>query len=171
MLPDLSEAKSDAVERPARASRSRTDYFKKVRRRANVEGSRTQFAPVAGATKLSALRIDALRWAIRANQITFPSQIPTFGKRDRADLQWRFAQLYFVRGWNCEGIAAKYGTIHQRVRQILSTWRRCAVETGYIQFIPPVSEPHPVVQPICIELATPAETLRPLAERECSSVA
>jgi hypothetical protein len=55
-------------------------------------------------------------------------------------LQWKCAQLYFVRRWNCEGIGAKYGLVHQRVRQILNTWTRRAIETGHIQFIPPLQD-------------------------------
>jgi hypothetical protein len=97
--------------------------------------------------RLEGLRIDELRLAIRANQVSFPSPVPTFGRHDRADLQWKLAQLYFVQGWNCEGIAAKYGLIHQRVRQILKTWKRRAVEMGYIQFIPPADVLTVVVQP------------------------
>ena len=97
--------------------------------------------------KLDSLRIDELRLAIRANQVTFPSPVPTFGRHDRADLQWKLAQLYFVHGWNCEGIAAKYGLIHQRVRQILKTWKRRAVETGYIQSFPPIDVLSALVRP------------------------
>jgi hypothetical protein len=116
---------------------ARPDYFRKVRRLTRPECSRRRAAPPLGEMKLEALRIDELRLAVHANQVSFPSPVPTFGKHDRADLQWRLAQLYFVQGWNCEGIAAKYGLIHQRVRQILKTWKRRAVEMGYIQFIPP----------------------------------
>ncbi len=141
--------------------RAGADYFEKVRRLVNPPSSRRRITPVAAATKLSALRIDALRWAIRANQVSFPSQIPTFDKHDRADLQWRFAQLYFVRGWTCEGIAARYGMIHQRVRQILSTWRRRAVETGYIQFIPPATEAMFVVSAIHVEIPLLPDAFRP----------
>jgi hypothetical protein len=85
---------------------------------------------------LVGLRLDELRIAIRSNQVTFPSQVPTFPKRDRADLQWRLVQLYFVLGWNCESIGAKYGLRHRRVRQILSVWKRRAIALGYIQSIP-----------------------------------
>jgi hypothetical protein len=116
---------------------ARQDYFQKVRRVAKTGCSRRRATPQLSDIKLDALRIDELRLAIRANQVTFPSPVPTFGRHDRADLQWKLAQLYFVQGWNCEGIAAKYGLIHQRVRQILKTWKRRAVETGYIQLIPP----------------------------------
>jgi hypothetical protein len=113
------------------------DYFRTIRRLARTQRPRRRATPPLGELRLDTLRIDALRLAIRANQVTFPSPVPTFGRHDRADLQWKLAQLYFVHGWNCEGIAAKYGLIHQRVRQILNTWKRRAIETGYIQFIPP----------------------------------
>lgn len=78
-----------------------------------------------------------LRRAVRENRVSFPSQTPTFSKHDRPDLQWKFAQLYFVLGWNCSDIADRYGLIRQRVQQILNTWKHRAVETGYIQSIPP----------------------------------
>jgi two-component system KDP operon response regulator KdpE len=87
--------------------------------------------------KLDGLRIDGLRDAIRANWVSFPSQVPTFERHDRPDLQRKLVQLYFVLGWNCENIATRYGLIHQRVRQILTTWKRRALEMGYIQYIPP----------------------------------
>jgi hypothetical protein len=126
---------------------ARSDYFQKVRRIAKTGCSRRRATPQLSDIKLDALRIDELRLAIRANQVTFPSPVPTFGRHDRADLQWKLAMLYFVQGWNCEGIAAKYGLIHQRVRQILKTWKRRAVETGYIQFIPPDDTLPSLVQP------------------------
>jgi hypothetical protein len=91
--------------------------------------------------------MDELRLAVRANQVTFPAQVPSFERHDRPDLQWKLAQLYFVLGWNCESIAAKYGLIHQRVRQILKVWKRRAVEMGYIQFIPPVDARVSLEQP------------------------
>jgi hypothetical protein len=87
--------------------------------------------------KLYTLRIDQLRHAIRRNQVSFPNPVPTFERHDRPDLQWKLVQLYFVLGWSCESIAARYGLIRQRVCQILKTWKRRAVETGCIQYIPP----------------------------------
>jgi hypothetical protein len=79
-----------------------------------------------------------LRLAIRSNLVTFPSQVPVFERHDRPDLQRRIVQLYFIFGWSCETIAARYGMLRQRIGQVLNTWKRRAVETGYIQFIPPV---------------------------------
>ena len=81
--------------------------------------------------------IGDLREAIRANRVSFPSQVPTFPKHARPDLQCKLAQLYFVLGWNYGNIGARYGLARARVGQILNTWRRRAVETGYIQLIPP----------------------------------
>jgi hypothetical protein len=83
------------------------------------------------------LRLDQLRKLIRANGVSFPSPVPTFAWHDRPDLQWKLVQLYFVRGWSCERIAPRYGLIRQRVCQILKTWKRRAVEMGYIEYIPP----------------------------------
>jgi hypothetical protein len=82
--------------------------------------------------------IGDLREAIRANRVSFPSQVPTFPKHERPDLQRKLVQLYFVLGWNCDTIGARYGLVPSRVRQILNTWKRRAVKTGYIQHIPPV---------------------------------
>ena len=87
--------------------------------------------------KLDSLRLDQLRLAIRANWVSFPTPVPTFEKHDRPDIQWKLVQLYFVLGWSCEAIAERYGLIHQRVRQILKTWKQRAVEMGFIQYIPP----------------------------------
>jgi len=82
------------------------------------------------------LSLSSLREAIRANRVSFPSQVPIFPKHDRPDLQRQLVQLYFVLGWNCDAIANRYGLIRQRVQQILNTWKRRAAQTGYIQHIP-----------------------------------
>lgn len=47
-------------------------------------------------------------------------------------------QLYFVLGWSCDRIALRYGFVRQRAQQVLHTWSRRAVETGYLQHIPPL---------------------------------
>ena len=90
--------------------------------------------------KIEDLRLDQLRSAIRANRISFPAQVPVFEKHDRPDLQRKIVQLYFVLGWKCNSIAERYGLIRQRVQQILNTWKRRAVEVGYIQHIPPAED-------------------------------
>jgi hypothetical protein len=89
-------------------------------------------------TNLSEMRIDDLRDAIRQNQVTFPSQVPTFPKHDRPDLQRKLVQLYFVLGWSGPKIGVRYGLRRLRVQQILNAWKRRAVELGYIQSVPPV---------------------------------
>ncbi|HTW65429.1 MAG TPA: hypothetical protein VME17_12460 [Bryobacteraceae bacterium] len=86
---------------------------------------------------LAGVKIKKLREGIRANRISFPSQVPVFQKHDRADLQRKAVLLYFVFGWSCRRIGARYGLRRQRVQQILNTWTRRAVETGYVQTIPP----------------------------------
>jgi hypothetical protein len=98
--------------------------------------------PPLDQNKLNSLRLDQLRVAVRANLVSFPSPVPTFERHDRPDLQWRIVQLYFVLGWGYETIALRYGLVHQRVSQILKTWTRRAIETGYVQYIPPF-EPLP----------------------------
>jgi hypothetical protein len=86
---------------------------------------------------VNSLRVDQLRAAVRANLVSFPSAVPTFERHDRPDLQWKIVQLYFTLGWGYETIAVRFGLAHQRVAQILKTWKRRAIETGYIQYIPP----------------------------------
>ena len=88
--------------------------------------------------QLEDVHIGDLREAIRANRVSFPSQVPAFTKHDRPDLPRKLAQLYFVLGWNYTSIGARYGLGPARVRQILDTWKRRAVKAGFIQQIPPV---------------------------------
>ncbi len=83
------------------------------------------------------LKINTLRKAIRANRISFPAQIPVFRKHDRADLQCKIVLLYFLLGWSCSRIGSRYGLRRQRVQQILNTWIARAVQSGYLQSIPP----------------------------------
>ena len=82
------------------------------------------------------LKINTLREAIRSNRISFPSQVPVFPKHDRADLQRKIVQLYFLFGWACRRIGGRYRLPPQRVQQILNTWKRRAVQMGYLQSIP-----------------------------------
>lgn len=105
---------------------------------------RKRMAP-APESNIEEMSLDDLRRALRANRVTFPSQAPTFLKHDRPDLQWKFAQFYFVLGWSCRAIADRHGLIRQRVQQILNTWKQRAVQTGYIQFIPPIEALDPPV--------------------------
>jgi hypothetical protein len=86
---------------------------------------------------LEELPLNELRQKIRSNCLSFPSQVPTFEKHDRPDLQRKLVQLYFLLGWSCDSIAQRYGMLRQRVQQILTIWKRRAVQTGYIQEIPP----------------------------------
>ena len=84
-------------------------------------------------------RIDNLRRAIRNNRISFPAQTPIF-EQSRADIQWRLVLLYFVRGWTCKQLSARYGLTRQRIEQIIAEWVDCAVTHGYLQEIPPLAE-------------------------------
>jgi hypothetical protein len=83
------------------------------------------------------LNMPMLRRAIRSNRISFPSQVPVFPKHDRADLQRKVVQLYFLFGWSCSRIGARYNLRRQRVQQILNAWTRRATQMGYLQSIPP----------------------------------
>ena len=110
---------------------------RQVRTRSESRARRRALPPL-DRVKLHSLRADQLRLAIRNNLVSFPSQIPVFERHDRPDLQRRIVQLYFMFGWSCETIAARYGMLRQRIGQVLNTWKRRAVEMGYIQFIPPM---------------------------------
>jgi hypothetical protein len=113
---------------------------------------------------LNQLRLDQLQEAIRANQVSFPSQIPVFIKHAHGQLQCRMVMLYFVRGWSCDRIAKRYGCTRQHIWQIVSEWRRHAVALGYMQVIPPPEVlrplrleraapiPHPVITPVPVQI-------------------
>lgn len=93
--------------------------------------------PRPDTAKIEELSLAELRRKIRRNRASFPSQVPTFPKHDRPDLQRKLVQLYFLFGWSCNRIALRHGILRQRVQQILSTWKRRAIQMGYIQEIPP----------------------------------
>src|SRR5580658_5011922 len=93
---------------------------------------------------LNQLRLDQLQEAIRANQVSFPSQVPVFIKHAEGKLQCHVVLLYFVRSWSCEKIAKRYGFTRQHIWQIVSEWRRHAVALGYLQVIPPPEVLNPV---------------------------
>jgi hypothetical protein len=79
-----------------------------------------------------------LRRAIRANWISFPSQVPSFPGGGQANLQQKVVQLYFLMGWSCARIATRYGLTQERVRDVLRAWKRRAANAGYLQHIPSV---------------------------------
>ena len=77
-----------------------------------------------------------LRAAIRARELSFPAQVPTFPRQSRADIQWRLVILYFVRGWSCSQLARRYGLTSRRIGQLLSHWVEEATLLGYVEEIP-----------------------------------
>src|ERR1700685_2134181 len=87
---------------------------------------------------LNQLRLDQLQEAIRANQVSFPSQIPTFVNHGAGKRQCHVVLLYFVRGWSCEKIAKRYDCTRQHIWQLVSEWRLRAVALGCLQVITPV---------------------------------
>ena len=93
------------------------------------------------------LRIDHLRDAIQTNQITFPVPAPIFSCEYKADVQWRLAELYFVRGWEPMRLAKRYRITSARVRQSLRSWVRRAAKQGYLQPIPAEGEDVPRLTP------------------------
>jgi hypothetical protein len=93
--------------------------------------------PISSHEKLAEMRLDKLRMAVRKNEVSFPSQVPTFPKHTRPDLQRKLVQLYFILGWRAKEICTRYHLGRSRFQQILGTWTRRAIELGYIQRIPP----------------------------------
>ena len=91
--------------------------------------------------KIEYCSLNELRRRVRQNRVSFPSQVPTFRKHDRPDVQRKAVQLYFLFGWSCNKIAQRLGLLRQRIQQILSTWKRRAIEMGYIQEIPSDTTP------------------------------
>ena len=91
----------------------------------------------ASSENIEAFTLNELRRKVRQNRVSFPSQVPIFPKHDRPDLQRKAVQLYFLFGWSCNRIAQRYGVLRQRIQQILSTWKRRAIQMGYVQEIPP----------------------------------
>jgi hypothetical protein len=78
-----------------------------------------------------------LKAAIRANRVSFPAQVPVYERETRADIQWRLALLYFVRGWSVSAIARRYGLSRERAGQIIKAWRERSLKYGDVQEIPP----------------------------------
>jgi hypothetical protein len=93
----------------------------------------SQFAQSARDRNLEEIEISHLREAIRANWVSFPSQVPTFSHCGQSELQWRAVQLYFVLGWRCAAIAARYGKGQDQVRHMLNVWKLRAIRAGFIQ--------------------------------------
>jgi hypothetical protein len=124
----------------------------------------TLLSPASEETRLEHQDLRQLRRAIHRNRVSFPSQVPTFGKHDRPDLQRKLVQLYFISGWSCNRIAQRYDLLPKRVQQILNTWRIRAVQTGYIQAIPPLDKSRMVagVLPIHVTLFAHPEVFGPV---------
>jgi hypothetical protein len=120
------------------------------------------------------LKNDEVRRAIRCNQVSFPAGVPVFPRQSRADIAWRVALLYFVRGWSLNAVAHRYRLSRERTGQILRSWRSLAIKSGYIQEIPqdPFGVPAPEVrgrQADGIEGAGKVEERRAEARRQSRS--
>ena len=99
-----------------------------------------------------------LRVAIQKNEVSFPSQVPKFECQSRADLQWRLAELYFIRNWTCPDLGRRCGVTMERARQLIFNWVQRAVVLGYLQEIPTTES--------SLDLAVPKEAV--LAEDEAT---
>jgi len=93
----------------------------------------SQFAQSVRDQNIEEIDISHLREAIRANWVSFPSQVPTFSHCGPSELQWRAVQLYFILGWRGAAIAARYGMGQDQVRHMLNAWKLRAVRAGFIQ--------------------------------------
>ena len=93
--------------------------------------------PVLPIQNIVGISIDRLRRAIWSNRISFPAQVPSFGNCGEPDLQRRVVQLYFLMGWGCSRIAARYQLSREQVRIVVNTWKQRAANSGYLQDIPP----------------------------------
>jgi hypothetical protein len=80
---------------------------------------------------------ETLRRAVRANIVSFPSQIPTLLKQPSADVQWRVVLLFFVRGWSASRIGARFNVPRHRIWKTLNGWSVRALALGYVQVIDP----------------------------------
>jgi hypothetical protein len=118
---------------------------------------------------LNQLRLDQLQEAIRANRVSFPSQVPVFIKHANGKLQCHVVLLYFVLGWGCDKIAKRYGFTRQHIWQLVNAWRRHAVALGYLQVIPPPEVLRPVVfagAGIPVPVIAPREALIPVRSEQ-----
>lgn len=93
---------------------------------------------------IAEIDLSNLRRAIRANWISFPSQVPAFPGCGKADLHQKVVQLYFLMGWSCSRIAGRYGLTQDQVRGVLCGWRRHAANAGYLQHIPSIEVMRPL---------------------------
>ncbi len=82
------------------------------------------------------MRLGGLREGIQSNRVSFPSPVPTFPRESRADIQWRLADLYFIRNWSCSQLSKRYAVTGSRTRQLLRNWVKRALASGYLQEIP-----------------------------------
>lgn len=94
---------------------------------ASVCPGRSEFLLSCGNTELRA--------AIRNHQVTFPSQVVTFGGRAGGDAAGRIAQLYFVGGWSVGRLRDRYGLTKSAMHTLLRDWRSRAIAAGFIQEI------------------------------------
>ena len=74
-----------------------------------------------------------LRRAIRANWVSFPSQVPTFPSCTGHEQQRKVAQLYFVLGWSVTSIAGRYAMSR---RQSARCFGRVETEGGESRVYP-----------------------------------
>jgi hypothetical protein len=115
---------------------------------------------------IAQMSLRRLREAIQNNEVSFPSQVPTFLCQSRAEIQWRLVELYFVQNWSCSELGERYGVTMERARQILFNWVQRAIVLGYLQQIPPL--PISLADPLALETAgfpaVPGMIFAPLSE-------
>jgi hypothetical protein len=115
---------------------------------------------------IAQMSLRRLREAVQNNEVSFPSQVPTFVCQSRADIQWRLVELYFIRNWSCSELGERYGVTMERARQILFNWVQRAIVLGYLQQIPalPISLDDPLALETVGFPAVPGMIVAPLSE-------
>jgi hypothetical protein len=82
--------------------------------------------------RLDRISLGGLREAVRANLVSFPSQVPGSQGCTEPDLERRVVLLYFVFGWSLIQIGNRYAMSGHRARRIVDRWRDFAVARGYV---------------------------------------
>jgi hypothetical protein len=97
--------------------------------------------PREASVNIAQMSLQQLRRAIQNNEVSFPSQIPTFECQSRADIQWRLVELYFVRNWSCSKVGERYNMTLEWARHLIANWVKRAIVLGYLQEIPAAAAP------------------------------
>jgi hypothetical protein len=101
------------------------------------------------------LTVDKLRFAIRNNRVSFPSQVPMFSGQPKPEIQWRMAILFFIHRWSYQALSSRFGLSVSSVSVLIRQWAQRAISLGYLQEIPP-SGPRMEIATVELRLRRPA---------------